>query len=96
MCTHGSECSIETESGSKNIDYDSLYDLVFEFVEDNLDTFYRPFEEQSEESWGSIWCEFNYENKTLNFGHDVSYYEASYMENDGEAKRDILRTSSLT
>ena len=29
---HGPECSIELESGSKDIDYDQFYDLIFEFV----------------------------------------------------------------
>jgi len=88
---HGPECSVETGSGSKNIDYDSLYDLVFEFVKDNMDVFFEPFNQQDGDSWGSIWCEFNYENKTLNFGHDVSYYESSYSDHDGEAKQDIAQ-----
>ena len=88
---NGSECSIELESGSKDIDYEQFYDLIFEFVQDNMDVFFEPFNQQDDDSWGSIWCEFNYETKTLTFGHDVSYYESSFSVEEGKAKPDVAQ-----
>ena len=88
---NGSECSIELESGSKDIDYEQFYDLIFEFVQDNMDVFFEPFNQQDDDSWGSIWCEFNYETKTLTFGHDVSYYELSFSVEEGKAKPDVAQ-----
>jgi hypothetical protein len=40
---HGSVCNVDTELGEKDIDYDQFYDLIFEFVEDNMDAFFEPF-----------------------------------------------------
>ena len=88
---NGSECSIELESGSKDIDYEQFYDLIFEFVQDNMDVFFEPFNQQDDDSWGSIWCEFDYETKTLTFGHDVSYYELSFSVEEGKAKPDVAQ-----
>ena len=88
---NGSECSIELESGSKDIDYEQFYDLIFEFVQDKMDVFFEPFNQQDDDSWGSIWCEFNYETKTLTFGHDVSYYELSFSVEEGKAKPDVAQ-----
>ena len=88
---NGSECSIELESGSKDIDYEQFYDLIFEFVQDNMDVFFEPFNQQDDDSWGSIWCEFDYETKTLTFGHDVSYYESSFSFEEGKVKPDVAQ-----
>ena len=88
---NGSECSIELESGSKDIDYEQFYDLIFEFVQDNMDVFFEPFNQQDDDSWGSIWCEFDYETKKLTFGHDVSYYELSFSVEEGKAKPDVAQ-----
>ena len=88
---NGSECNIDTESGEKDIDYEQFYDLIFEFVQDNIDVFFEPFNSQDEEGWGSIWCEFNYETKTLTFGHDVSYYETSFSLEEGKIKPDVAQ-----
>ena len=87
----GSVCNIDTEFGEKDIDYDQFYDLIFEFVEDNMDEFLSPFNQQDDDSWGSIWCEFNYETKTLTFGHDVSYYESSFSLEEGKIKPDVAQ-----
>ena len=88
---NGSECSIELESGSKDIDYEQFYDLIFEFVQDNMDVFFEPFNQQDDDSWGSIWCEFDYETKKLTFGHDVSYYESSFSFEEGKVKPDVAQ-----
>ena len=88
---NGSECSIELESGSKDIDYEQFYDLIFEFVQDNMDVFFEPFNQQDDDSWGSIWCEFDYETKTLTFGHDVIYYESSFSLEEGKVKPDVAQ-----
>ena len=87
----GPECFIPTDAGPRDIDYDSLYEFIFEFVNKNSNTFFRPFYEQDGDAWGEIWCEFNYEDKTLVFGHYVNYYESSYSDHDGEAKQDIAQ-----
>jgi hypothetical protein len=87
----GSACNIYTESGDKDIDYDQFYDLIFEFVEDNLGEFFKPFNQQDDESWGAIWCEFNYEKKTLTFGHDVSYYESNFSAEEGKVKQELAQ-----
>jgi hypothetical protein len=88
---NGSVCNIDTESGEKDIDYEQFYDLILEFVEDNMDVFFEPFNQQDDDSWGSIWCEFNYETKTLTFGHDVIYYESSFSLEEGKIKPDVAQ-----
>ena len=88
---NGSVCNIDTESGEKDIDYEQFYDLIFEFVQDNINVFFKPFNNQSEEAWGSILCVFNYNEKTLTFGHDVIYYESSFSLEEGKVKPDVAQ-----
>ena len=88
---NGSVCNIDTESGEKDIDYEQFYDLIFEFVQDNINVFFEPFNNQSEEAWGSILCVFNYNEKTLTFGHDVIYYESSFSLEEGKVKPDVAQ-----
>jgi len=88
---NGSVCNIDTEFGEKDIDYDQFYDLIFEFVEDNINDFLDPFNDHSDESWGSILCVFDYKEKTLTFGHDVSYYESSFSIEEGKVKQELAQ-----
>jgi len=87
----GSECIVQTNSGPKDINYEPFYNFIMEFIDDNRDTFLQPFDDQSDNSWGEILCEFNFETKTLSFTHNVSYYESSYSEEDGQAKPETAR-----
>lgn len=79
---NGPECEIQTSSGMKDIKYESFYEEIFEFIDNNSDVFLEPFYDQ-DDSWGEITCEFNYEEKILRFTHDVRYYESSYSEQSG-------------
>ena len=88
---NGSVCNIDTEFGEKDIDYDQFYDLIFEFVEDNIDDFLDPFNDHGDESWGSILCVFDYKEKTLTFGHDVTYYESSFSIEEGKVKQELAQ-----
>jgi len=88
---NGSVCNIDTEFGEKDIDYDQFYDLMFEFVEDNINDFLEPFNDHGDESWGSILCVFDYKEKTLTFGHDVTYYESSFSIEEGKVKQELAQ-----
>lgn len=87
----GGECLVPTSRGGKDINYDPFYNFIMEFIRDNRDTFLQPFDVQSSDAWGEIICEFNFETKTLSFIHNVSYYESSYSEVDGQAKPETAR-----
>jgi hypothetical protein len=87
----GSGCNINTESGEKDIDYEQFYDLIFEFVEDNMDEFLVPFNDHGDDAWGAIWCLFNYETKILTFEHDVRYYESSFSVEEGKVKQELAQ-----
>lgn len=66
---------------NKDIDYESYYNMIYEFIYNRKHHFMDPFDSY-DESWGVITSVFNYDNNTLNFEYTVSYYESDSHYSD--------------
>jgi hypothetical protein len=71
--------TIGSSHNGRDIDYESYYNMIYEFISNRKDHFMDPFDSY-DESWGTIISVFDYGNNTLNFGYTVSYYESESQD----------------
>lgn len=71
--------TIGSSYNGRDIDYESYYNMIYEFIYNRKDHFMDPFDSY-DESWGTIISVFDYGNNTLNFEYTVSYYESESQD----------------
>lgn len=71
--------TIGSSYNDRDIDYESYYNMIYEFISNRKYHFMDPFDSY-DESWGTIISVFDYGNNTLNFEYTVSYYESESQD----------------
>jgi hypothetical protein len=71
--------TIGSSHNDRDIDYESYYNMIYEFISNRKDHFMDPFDSY-DESWGTITSVFDYGNNTLDFEYTVSYYESESQD----------------
>jgi hypothetical protein len=75
----GPVVTIGSSYDGRDIDYESYYNMIYEFIFNRKDHFMDPFDSY-DESWGTIISVFDYSNNTLNFEYVVTYYESESQD----------------